>query len=689
MDDQSDDKLKGRTSAKRFQESAEQVLRSRPVMDAGPVPTTQGTDVRDELERGLGALSDPIHAEVEPAERRALSGADIDADAPPEDTTEDHERRLAALRMLADKPIRAVHQDLLGFAAYADALAALINNPNTATPLTVAVNARWGNGKSSLGRLVKERLAEQAAADGDHPHRTLWFNAWMHDDAGSLATAFVADVVQKLDPLRPLWHRIARPLPIALAPPSARPMLRLKYAAVVVAGFLFVSLAGFAAVGFDASLLDTLAPGATESEDHAWLNRVVPGAGFLVSLLLALGRPLLEMSRAVRDFVQNPGLAASSGSMERVRKQLGRMVDAATPTGSRLVIFVDDLDRVRPPAAVELLEAANQLMSHEDVVVVVMADLPAIAAQAEIKYSALASKFRADEALARPDGETAQSYGRQYLQKIVQLQFDLPPQSPERMKSFLQDVALWADIEPVEHDRFQRFRGVLSWPWGVMRTMTERRRRRRLRALAWDELSTSMDPITAEPSTSLLGTTDKHAALARAVFEEQRSLKIENDSALLDEALQEAFRHLPPSPRNAKRILNRLRLLLHLARARNLLFDGSPLRPAHIGHWAVLQERWPELVQAFSADPAAVLALESAARSTTLDRPRDEAFDALMTALVPRYGSVPALMDCLSRGTELGPVAPALVSFEPSLLPEPAAPSPPPRSHPPRDGVAY
>ncbi len=54
---------------------------------------------------------------------------------------------------------------------------------------------------------------------------------------------------------------------------------------------------------------------------------------------------------------------------------------------------------MRPPAAVERLEAANQLISHRNVVVVIMADLPAIAAQAEIKYAALASKFAADAAL--------------------------------------------------------------------------------------------------------------------------------------------------------------------------------------------------------------------------------------------------------------------------------------------------
>ena len=669
-DDESEGKLpREKRSSQRFREAAERAVQPRPRMDAGPAAPTH--EPRD-------ATAPEADVQAPGPAARLTAERSIEVDAPPDETgPEERERRLAALRMLADRPITAVHQDLLGFSAYADALAALINNPNTATPLTVAVNARWGNGKSSLGRLVQERLALRTSASGDRPHLPIWSNAWMHDDAGSLATAFVADVVQKLDPRRPLWRRLLRPLPIALAPPSERPLLRVKYAAVVLLGFLLATVLGFAATGFDEAVFLRLVPGAAEAgvalPDAGLLARVSPGLGLLVSVLLALGRPLAEASRAVRDFVQNPGMAASSGSMERVRKQLGRLARSATPRGSRLVIFVDDLDRVRPPAAVELLEAANQLMAHEGVVVVIMADLPAIAAQAEIKYAALAHKFASDAALARPDGETAQSYGRQYLQKIVQLQFDLPPQSAERMQRFLQDVAQWADTPPLHVPRFGLMRGVLSWPVGTVRTMAERRRRRRLRALVWDELASSVDPITAEPSDTLRGESGEHPTLLREVWEEQRSLKIQNDSALLDEALQEAFQHLPPSPRNAKRILNRLRLLLHLARARDLLFDGSPLRPAHIGHWAVLQERWPELVQAVNGDPAKVALLEAAARAGDPEGARQEGFEALLKALVPRYGAVPALMDCLGTGAAMGEVAAALVSFEPSLLPAPRA----------------
>src|SRR6266511_2920595 len=45
----------------------------------------------------------------------------------------------------------------------------------------------------------------------------------------------------------------------------------------------------------------------------------------------------------------------------------------------RFVIFVDDLERCRPPRAVEVCEVASQLLGHPNVVTVLVADMATIA----------------------------------------------------------------------------------------------------------------------------------------------------------------------------------------------------------------------------------------------------------------------------------------------------------------------
>ena len=97
--------------------------------------------------------------------------------------------RRPSLDMSADRPLADSTTDRLGFLAYATALAELIDNPRTATPLTIAVNAPWGAGKTSLGKLVEQTLARRARERRSRPHAVIWFNAWQHDAAPDLGSS--------------------------------------------------------------------------------------------------------------------------------------------------------------------------------------------------------------------------------------------------------------------------------------------------------------------------------------------------------------------------------------------------------------------------------------------------------------------------------------------------------------------
>ncbi|MFC3735671.1 KAP family P-loop NTPase fold protein [Paractinoplanes deccanensis] len=55
--------------------------------------------------------------------------------------------------------------DALGYAPYADAIAAFVRHRGTRPPLTIGVTAPWGAGKTSLMRMVQERLDPRADRD--------------------------------------------------------------------------------------------------------------------------------------------------------------------------------------------------------------------------------------------------------------------------------------------------------------------------------------------------------------------------------------------------------------------------------------------------------------------------------------------------------------------------------------------
>ena len=96
------------------------------------------------------------------------------------------------------------------------------------------------------------------------------------------------------------------------------------------------------------------------------------------------------------------------------------------------MIFVDDLERCRPPRAVEICEVASQLLNHDGVVTVLVADMDTIARSAAIKYRELEVPNS-----QQTDLGAYEEYGRAYLQKLVQIQFDLPAPASIQLKDML------------------------------------------------------------------------------------------------------------------------------------------------------------------------------------------------------------------------------------------------------------
>jgi hypothetical protein len=65
----------------------------------------------------------------------------------------------------ADRPVSSLREDQLGFSVYVQALREFITSQDTGTPLTIAIDGRWGTGKTSLMRMLQNEL---------EPRTSLW-----------------------------------------------------------------------------------------------------------------------------------------------------------------------------------------------------------------------------------------------------------------------------------------------------------------------------------------------------------------------------------------------------------------------------------------------------------------------------------------------------------------------------------
>ena len=99
------------------------------------------------------------------------------------------------------------------------------------------------------------------------------------------------------------------------------------------------------------------------------------------------------------------------------------------------MFFVDDLDRCLPEKAIEVLEAIKLFLDVENCVFILGLDQEVIARGIEMKYKELGAK---------QDGDNQHRFtveGIRYLEKIIQLPFQIPPVIQEDMGIFVEELS--------------------------------------------------------------------------------------------------------------------------------------------------------------------------------------------------------------------------------------------------------
>jgi len=168
-------------------------------------------------------------------------------------------------------------------------------------------------------------------------------------------------------------------------------------------------------------------------------GRLFEGGGVLLvaTAIIFLWPRLFAIANNAANFIQDAAQAASIGSLAEVRSQIGRLLRQGL-RGGRLVLFVDDLERCHPKRALQVCEVATQLLGRFGVATVLIADMETIARSAERRLSE-----DADQATAMKSPASAEPghLGRQYLEKIIQVQISLPNPSRQEMQEYVH--ALW------------------------------------------------------------------------------------------------------------------------------------------------------------------------------------------------------------------------------------------------------
>lgn len=288
---------------------------------------------------------------------------------------------VAAAGVAADVPIRSACEDLLSRTVIARRIADMLAAPGTREGRVFAIRGSWGGGKSSLKNLVVEALAAH-----DPVPLYLEFNPWQWGDSDAIARA--------------LFEQMASRLGGAYSPEAASRAKALRRYGDMLVG----SGVPLAKAGDEKGIVGWLAAAALLFGSLGFGFSSIP-ATTLTAIALGTGGLLILIGK----FLHWRGEDRSNAPLDTVRADLEQRLGHL---GGSLVIFVDDIDRLEP-------EQIRMLFRQ----IKVNANLP------NIVFVMLFQPSIVEDALKPVAG----SEGREYLEKIVQAHFDLPPIAPEKL----------------------------------------------------------------------------------------------------------------------------------------------------------------------------------------------------------------------------------------------------------------
>lgn len=350
----------------------------------------------------------------------------------------------AADAFVSDKPLAAAREDRLDFAPLAWGLSAFLRNEKTDAPLTIAITGDWGSGKSSLMGLLKEDLRRFGV-------RSVWFNAWHHQKEEALLAALLTSIRDQAIPgwfsfegleyrLRLSWTRGRRYWPLSFAVAFSIGVIgwALTHPGTVLDNWLTLADDLWSALFDDKS----------KADPDSLMTRL-RATGLAAGALAPLVGALLRM----RAFGVDPAALAASISSRATVKDLGsqasfrqtfaeqfaEVTDALEPR--TMLVLIDDLDRCKPEAVLEVMEAVNFLVSSGRVYVVLGMARARVEACVGIAFEKVAHELveaESAKAAVQLPGEDQdvrarrirREYAQQYLEKLINIEVPVPKLDP-------------------------------------------------------------------------------------------------------------------------------------------------------------------------------------------------------------------------------------------------------------------
>ena len=532
-----------------------------------------------------------------------------------------------------------VIEDSLGYRVYAHSVFKFLTHEKTKPPLTINIQAPWGGGKTSIMRMIQNKLDPDGVyvtteknkrkltnnntklkqilsvlkgkktefyppvfIDSDRRF-TVWFNPWKYQNTEQIWSGLAHSIITQFSERLNDEERKKFLLDLNVKRTGkGNPLKKIKNQILSnwkeqLSKYVWTYLSGIAG----SSIITVV--GSSSTTYANWLP--IGQIGIIASILVGgavSGLQYRNTENKIKDepaasildeFVVIPDYSSSLGSIHHVHEDLQRVFEIIqekmqkkSDVDNPLVIFIDDLDRCSPGKVAEVIEAINMFISAEfsNCIFVMGMDTQLVASALEKHYQDIIEKL--------PEYSKQISMGWKFMDKFVQLPVIIPPPDAESTKNYVNSLMLPKDEKTVEQEEAIQ----------VVNKVPEKE---------LDNIKTSIDLDRIVQKLTRIGNRDeessnkvKKQALSTKLHE-HRSKKAEKE---IDKAsvvwsdnnpdvqnqVAKAAADFSDNPREIKRFLNVLRFNEVTQEGRKELKLKTPPDDV-LRRWIILTMKWPQV----------------------------------------------------------------------------------------------
>lgn len=282
-------------------------------------------------------------------------------------------------------------KDIFGIQRYIEGLTSFIHD--CSMPMTISIQGDWGTGKTSIMHMVEDSLDKKRVV-------TQWFNTWQYsqfDLGNNLGISLLYSLLNSMDD-------------------SEEDVQTVK-----------------ATLGKISRKAARLAKAAIEDQSNKFLGETVTGEIKETGKAIFANDNVLfeDPTQSIVD-LKNQFHTAVKTTLQKANKE-------------KMVVFIDDLDRLQPARAIELLEVMKIFLDSENCVFVLAIDYSVVIKGVKVKYG----------------DDFDEKKGRAYFDKIIQVPFRVPVVDYD-ISSFIKECLKDIGVEQIDDDTISNYEDLVA-----------------------------------------------------------------------------------------------------------------------------------------------------------------------------------------------------------------------------------